>query len=706
MPTFQNQNLPHKPSRTEVLFTPRSIALVGASTEPHKWGHHIARHLLLGAAQRRIFLLNPRGGTIDGVEIYPSLSALPEIPDCLTVVIPAASTEAIVLEALDLGVRGFCIMTGGFGEVSLDGKATERRIAGAVKAKGGVLIGPNCVGYQDSAEKIYATRILYPEGPIGVVSQSGLVTHDLSRYALARKTGFSRALNLGNQADLELSEAVESFEKHRGTKALIVYCEDLRDGRAFLQAAARVRKSGIPIILLTVGASEAAARSALSHTGALVTPMDAMDAACKRAGILRVETAREAVDLADALCKLGTPAACRRIGIVTDGGGLGSLAAELLSLAGLEIPVLSAPLQHRLKEASGPRAGTSNPVDMAGEADYNLGAYAQVVANLLASEEVDAVLLSGYFGGYSAQDNDSARAETRAARDMVAVAKSTSKPLLVHSLYPDFATGDALREGGVPVFRDLEGAVGTLRHLAVTPSDPRIPKLAKRLETGPIPTEYWEVRGMMQRVGIPFPEGALVTSSDSAAAVANRTGYPVVAKATSLLHKSDQGGVKLGLNSEDAVRSAYRDLTSRFPHSHIAIEHQAPVNQGIELLVGARVDTHLGPLVTVAIGGIFAEIIAQSATDLAPLSHQDARALILSLKSSSMLTGARGRPVLDVDAAAEIVVAVAELATGLRDRIESLEANPVLVLEDRAIALDARLIPTLKCDTSAVEHTT
>jgi acetate---CoA ligase (ADP-forming) len=681
--------------RVEALFSPRSIALVGASTERHKWGNYIARHLLLGEAKRKIFLVNPRSGDIDGVATYPSLDALPETPDCLVVVVPPEPAEVSVMEALRMGVKGFCIMTGGFGEVSAEGRAAERRIAGAIREKGGVLIGPNCVGYQDSAERIYATRILYPEGPIGVVSQSGLITHDLSRYAIAQKTGFSRALNLGNQADLDLAEAVGSFVGHESTRALIVYCEDLGDGRAFLQAAAEMRMRGVPVVLLTVGASEAAARSALSHTGALVTPMDAMDAACRAAGIIRAETAREAVALADALSRFATTSRGRRVGIVTDGGGLGSLSSELVSLAGLEVPPLSATLQTELKSASGPRAGTSNPVDMAGEADYDVAAYGRVISRLLGSDEVDIVLLSAYFGGYSGQDDAIGRAETTAAGTMVEAVASTGKPLVVHSLYPDFGTGDALRAGGVPVYRDLESAVAVAKGLAGSDITPSLPELSALKAEAPPPTAYWDVRCLLKGKGVAFPDGALVCSVAEALMFADREGYPVVLKAASLLHKSDLGGVKLGLASPEALTAAFEDIRSRFPDSLIAVELQAPVADGVELLIGSRIDSHLGPLVTVAMGGIFAEIIAQSATALAPITHEAARELILSLKASPLLTGARGRPKLDIDSAAAVVVAISEVAEGLRDRIDSVELNPVLVLRDGAMALDARLIASV-----------
>ncbi len=683
------------------LFDPRSIALIGASTAPHKWGNHIARHLLRGAGRRRVYLVNPRGGTIDGVDTVKSLADISEVPECLLIVVAPEAAETAVMEGLRLGAKAFCVMTAGFGEISAEGKAAEERMAKAVRGAGAVLLGPNIVGFQDSAAELYATRIVYPEGPIGVVSQSGLVTHDLSRYAAAQKTGFSRALNLGNQADIGLADAVRSFDGHSATKALIVYCEDMRDGRCFLSAAAKVRASGIPVILLTVGASEAAARSALSHTGALVTPMDAVDAACKAAGILRVNSTREAIAVADALSKLGGAPSRSRVGIVTDGGGLGSLSSEQVSFSGLDMPVLSDALQTRLKDVSGPRVGTSNPVDLAGEADYETAVYARVVAEMLRSDELDAVLVSAYFGGYSAQDDDVARAEAEAAKAMADVAQDTGKPLILHTLYPDFATGDTLRDRGIPVQRDLDSAVHALHHVLTRPVPQTIPALPNAILDNPVPTDYWSTRNYFFDRGVCFPEGALVATESGVTETGTRLGFPLVMKAADLLHKSDEGGVKLGLANENEVKVAFLDLRHRFPKSKITLERQLPLDDGVELLIGARIDGHLGPLITIALGGVYTEILAQSATALAPVTHQQALELIQSLKGAAILNGARGRPPLDVDAAAAIAVAVAAAACEMRNHIDAVELNPVLVLPEGAFALDARIIPATGLASSA-----
>jgi len=676
------------------LFEPRSVALVGASTQSHKWGHFIARHLLAPEAAHKIWLINPTGGEIMGVATVPTLSALPEAPDVVIIVVPPTAAEAAVHEALDLGSRAFCIMTGGFGESSAEGLAAQDRIVEAINSHGGVLLGPNCVGYQDSGSQLFATRILYPEGPIGVVSQSGLVTHDLSRYAKEFDTGFSRALNLGNQADFQLSDALESFIGHAPTRAVIVYCEDMRSGRAVLSNATRLRASGRPVILLTVGASQAAARSALSHTGALVTEMVVMDTACRDAGIIRVHSTKEAIAIADCIARLGFTSKGKRVGILTDGGGMGSLAAERLSLAGLDVVELSADLQRQLKDVIGPRAGTGNPIDMAGEADYDVLRYARAVETMLGSDELDAVVVSAFFGGYAygEQDTKTVQMEREAAMMMADACTRSGKPLIVHSVYSECATGQLLRERGVPVHRDLDTAVSAILAISADVRMRDIPLLPDPEAQSALPDGYWNLRALMMESGVPFPDGMITKNAEEAVSFAKRSGYPVVAKAIGLLHKSDSGGVKLNLKEAGMLRSAVNELMAAFPTSPISVERQAPVADGVELLVGAKVDPHLGPVVTVAMGGIFVELLSQSATALAPISEDDATDLILSLPGAAILQGVRGQPKLDVAAAAKILSKVSRFAAQYASQIEAVELNPVLVLPDRAIALDARVV--------------
>jgi acyl-CoA synthetase (NDP forming) len=682
-----------KQKALEHFFQPRSAVLVGASSKRGKWGNHVGRNLLKGNGQVDIFFVNPNGGELGGLPIHRSLHDLPSVPQLAVIALPAAATEAAVRDCLGMGIRNFVVMSGGFSETGPEGAGIERGIVTLVKGADGLLLGPNCIGFQDSASGAYPTRVLYPEGRIGIVSQSGLVTHEMSQYARCLGLGYSRAINLGNQAVIELADAVACFEGHAQTDVLAIYCEGLRNGRRVLQAAERVRKSGIHVVLLTVGASEAAARSALSHTGAMVSGLDAVDAGCEAAGIFRAETAKETIALAACLASQGARVSEKRLGIVTDGGGLGSLSAEAASRAGLVVPELSPGLRNRLKSVSGPRIVSANPVDTAGEADMDMAMYARLVNVLLESDEVDGVLLTGHFGANARTDSDLGRAEVDAAVTMADTRDRTGQPFIVHSIYPDFASGHTLRRLGVPTFRDLEDAVAGLHAMLSPPAARGVPALGPTsVERGALDDSYWTARGILKSAGIEFPEARMVAGEAEALAFANNHGYPVVAKAVGLLHKSDLGGVRLGLADAASLSRAVRDLTEAFPDSPITVESQLDTSEGVEILVGGRVDPQMGPLVTVALGGIFAEILADTSTALAPVTRDHARSMVHRLKGAALLSGPRGRKPVDIDALADIIVAVSIKVSELRERIDSIEINPVLVRSDGAFALDARCI--------------
>ena len=328
------------------------------------------------------------------------------------------------------------IVAGGFSETDELGKEREERIATLIQSHGARLFGPNCIGLHDASANFHPGRILYPNGPIGLVSQSGIIAHDLSRYCAQYDTGFSRVINLGNQADVDLNDGITSFIGHEPTRALIVYCEDLIDGRQFVRSAADVIGSGIPVILLTIGESTAASNSAKSHTGALVSDIAVVDAACSAAGIHRVHTIDEAFYLAHSFSVICHQPQGQRVGILSDGGGLATLAAETLSRAGLHIPEFSDQLKAKITSVSGQRTTTSNPVDLAGEADQDISIYAAVADTLLRSGKIDCLFFSGCLGYYANHIEAFAEQERQVARDMVQSAQSAGCPAFIHSLYP------------------------------------------------------------------------------------------------------------------------------------------------------------------------------------------------------------------------------------------------------------------------------
>ena len=419
------------------LFEPRSLAVVGVSADPGKWGYWFARDAVRGAHRRTVHLVGRSGGEVHGQPLYRSLAELPESPELVVLSVPAASLEAAVDEALAAGARALVAVAAGLGELGPDGAARERAIVARVREAGAVLLGPNCLGVFDAAGELDLASNPLPSGPVGFVSQSGNIALETGLLLADLGLGFSRLASVGNQADLDITDVLLDLARHDGTKVIGVYCEDFRDGRAFAEAA---RTAGKPVILLTVGRTDAAVRAARSHTGALTSSLDTVDAACRVAGVHRVDTPRRLVDAAQALLAEQRPRG-RRVAVVGDGGGYGAVASDLLGARGLELPVLPAETQATLRADLPPTAATANPVDLAGGGEQDTFTFSRSTRTLLESGAVDAVLFTAYFGGYSSLSDELRDREVAVAEELAAAARETGRPLVVHTMYWDAPPG-------------------------------------------------------------------------------------------------------------------------------------------------------------------------------------------------------------------------------------------------------------------------
>jgi acetate---CoA ligase (ADP-forming) len=671
------------------LFDPRSVAVIGASDDPAKWGHWLGRGALRGEGRRSVFLVNRNGGEVLGRPAYASVADLPEPPELVVLTVPAVGFAQAVDDALSAGARALIGITAGLGERGGEQQLRERELAARVREAGAVLVGPNCLGVYDAlAELELASNELVP-GSIGLISQSGNLALEIGRLAESAGLGFSRFVSLGNQADLEAAELVEAFAEHEPTLAIALYCEDFRDGRVFARAAAA---AGKPVLLLTVGASEASARAARSHTGALVSDTAAIDAACRAAGIYRVRTPKELVDLAQGLLARKPPRG-PRTAIVADGGGHGVVTTDLAIGAGLELPLLSDELSAELAGTLPSTAATRNPVDFAGGGEQDISNFERVCTALLASGEVDTVLLTGYFGGYSAYADEFLDQEVDVARKLVGAVDETGGALFVHTMYWDSPPAAALRDGDIPVYREVEAATSALARLALaTASRGVVPELPA--PSPPMTGDgYWDARAVLEGAGVAFAPARRAADLAEAVAAADELGYPVVVKALGRLHKSDAGGVALGIADRSELERTVADMTDRLHPVAFSVEQMAPLGEGVELIVGARRDRRFGPIALVGFGGLYAEILEDTAVALAPTGAGKAAELVRSLRGAPLLTGARNRPPLDVEAAARALVSVSEVAAA-HPEIDEVEVNPLLVLPDGAYALDARVVLT------------
>ena len=669
------------------LFEPESLAIVGVSADPGKWGYWFARDAAQGVHRRRVYFVGRSGGEVHGMPVYRSLGELPEAPELVVLSVPADGLEEAVDDSLAAGARALVAIAAGFAELGEEGAARERALVERVRAAGAALVGPNCLGLVDGGAELQLASTPLPAGPVGFVSQSGNVLLEIGLLLEDYGLGFSRAVSIGNQADVDATELVSALGEHEATRVIGVYCEDFLDGRAFVEAA---RSAGKPVVLLTVGRTEAGSRAAKSHTGALTSGRDAVEAACRAAGIHLVDTPRGLVDVVQALLAPYRPRG-RRIAVIGDGGGYGALACDLLSGGGVELPVLSERTQGELRAVLPPTAPTANPVDLAGAGEQDVMSFARSTRVLLEAADVDAVLFTAYFGGYSTLSDEMREREVAVAELLAAAVVETGKPLVVHTMYSSSPAADALRAAGVPTYRVIESAVDGVAAL-VAGAMPKPPLHPLPQPATPLTdADYNAARAALAAGGIPFGAARTVLGRDEALAAAIEVGYPVVVKALGRLHKSDAGGVVLGLRDEQALAAALDDLVARLAPESFSIEAAEDASAGFELLVGARRDPRFGPLVVVGAGGIHAEVLRDTAVALAPVDEAQAEELVRSLAAAPLLTGARGRPALDVAAAAQAVAALSRFAAA-HPEVAEVEINPLLVLAEGTIGLDARIV--------------
>jgi acetate---CoA ligase (ADP-forming) len=670
------------------LFSPRSVAVLGASNDEGKWGNWLGRGALRGASRRPVFLVNRRGGEILGREAFRSLADLPAPPELVVVALPSAALPDAFEDAVAAGARAVVAISGGEEEGDAGGPR-DRALAERARATGVLLLGPNCLGVFDEGEGLELVPNPFPAGTMGLLSQSGNLALELATLAPRAGLGFSRFVSLGNQADLGPAELMLDLARHEPTRLIALYCEDFGDGRALADAARTAVEARKPVLLLTVSGREATARAVRSHTGALASDARAIDAACRAGGIERVRSPRELVDVALAL-SAGTPPRGRRVGIVADGGGHGAVAAELALDAGLSVPGLSAATTGRLRELLPRRAGSGNPIDLAGGGERDVWTFSRTADALFESGDVDAVLVTGYFGGYGAYSADLGDDEVDVARALARSAAEPGRTLVVHTMYPDTPAARELAAGGVPLYDAVERAVVALARATGRRPPAGVPPLPPP-EAPLVSADYAAARRVLEGAGLAFAQARTVSTLGEAREAAANLGFPVVLKGLGALHKSEAGAVEAGIADERDLDRAFGDLEARLSPPAWSVEEMADTARGVELLLGVRWDARFGPIAVVGLGGVHAEVLDDVAVALAPVDEPEAEGLILSLRGAPMLLGARGRPALDVTAAARALARLSAFGAA-HPEVSELEVNPLLVLPRGAIGLDARMV--------------
>lgn len=668
-----------------VFNDPASVAVVGASDDPAKWGYWLARGALSGNHRRAVDLVNRAGSDVLGHSSVPSLSRLRQVPELVTLAVPATSIAAVVDEGLTLGVRGFLSITARIPD--------EADLAGRIRAAGARLIGGNSLGIYDADSELSLAWGHFFPGPVAIVTQSGQLGSELAIRLRREGIGVSRFVSVGNQSDVTATEILRELATHDSTEIIALYLEGFSSGVELFETLRLLRAAGKPTLLLTVGASTASARLARSHTGSMTADTDLVDAVCRASGVLRVRTPAELVDVARGFLTVRGVAG-RSIAIAGDSGGQCGVAADVATEGGLLVAVLDEQTESRLAATVPEDAACENPVDLAGSGEADLRVYASVVEDLLDDPGIETVVLTGYFGLYSEDTPSLAETELQVAHRIGAAAQDRGKAVVVHTMAPHGLVATALRTAGVPVVGSIERAIRTVRglsalHLTPPGAAQKGPVLEQSAEPG-----YWPARALLQSAGVRLPAARHIGEADDLSGIAAVLTPPFVLKAGWIEHKTEQDAVVLGLHDETALRAAFTEMHSRLGDGEYVVEEQDTRPHCVEMIVGARRDSALGPVVVVGMGGTEAEVWKDVAIECAPIDTDRALAMLQRLRCAPLLRAFRGRPAVDTAALAGIVAAISQLIS-TREDLTEVELNPVRVSAQGALAVDALVVRSL-----------
>lgn len=692
------------------IFDPLSVAVVGASNDSGKWGHQLARGALTGSLRRQVHFVNTSGRDVLGQRTYPSLAALPNQPELVVLTIPLTRFEETVDEALALGARAFLVVNSGFAESGPEGRARQHALADKLRSHGALLVGPNCMGVIDTATNLELAwtqagdRPLIP-GPVTVISQSGNVGIEIVLALRDRGVGLARFVAVGNQAVLSVVDFVRSAIEHEATRVIALYVEEFQRPRWLFAALAQAVAAGKRVVLIAPR-GEAAARAAASHTGALTSGAAIVESVCRDAGVVVARTLGEAIDVAEVGAKVSR-LGDGRAAVVSDGGGHAVLACDVLGDEGLDVPPFSSKLQSQLRDALSPTSFVVNPIDLAA-ASTRADAFGAAATLVAESGESDVLVITGGFGSIGESVPGVKAAEVESAQRLMRSANAAGLPVLVHTMFPVSEVTAVLRSGGAIVKTDLASGAHALSRVLMTDRDPRSPIEDEpgRPSVPATPFGYFHSRAALVAAGLTFPAAVEVSSVEEAVAAAADLRYPVALKATDLLHKSDAGGVALGLSTAEALRRAWGAMQAS-THSRLYSVEQMVVAAGTtELIVGARYEPAFGPVVLVGAGGIAAEVHADIQLVLWPASRDKVRRSINDLSMGPILRGYRGSAARDVEAVIDAVIAVATVLCS-SNSIKDVEVNPLMVGPAGAVALDARIVcgqPGFGLLESAVAH--
>lgn len=695
----------------DYFFKPKSVAVIGASTDPDKLGYAVLENLVEGGyAQRgKVYPINPHAEKILGYEVFSSVKEVPGEIELAVIVIPYTYVPDVLRECGEKGIPAVVVISAGFREAGMEGLERELELIDIAEEHGIRLVGPNCLGIIDTFTPLNASFSAGtpPKGPMAFMSQSGALGTAILDWAQAGRLGLSKFVSLGNKADVSEIDLMKAWVDDPDTNVILMYSEGLPNGQEFIKVAREITRK-IPLVAVKSGVTESGSRAVSSHTGSLAGSEQAYQAAFQQAGVLRAEDMASLFDMALAL---GYQPLLKnnRIAIVTNAGGPGILATDALEHRGMSLSRLEVETIQNLEQYLPDAASAANPVDVLGDARANR--YEFALKAVSEDPNVDGLLVVL---------TPQAMTEIGATAEAVGkISQEIDKPIMGCFM------GEAKVESGIEVLRKYnvpnysfpERAALAFRAMA----DYREIRLRPQPKFETFDVDQQSVRDLLERVksedrysigdleawdileayGIRIPKSKLAESQDQAVEYAAEIGYPVVLKITSpdILHKTDVGGVKVGLESPEEVRDAFELMLYRaeryLPEAEVwgcQVQEMAPPG-GLEVLIGMNRDPQFGPLITFGLGGIYVEALKDVTFRVAPFSRKEAQAMLEEIRASSLLEGVRGEPPVDKDSIVEILMRIGQLVQQFPE-IAELDINPLIVYPEGqgAIAIDMRLV--------------
>lgn len=692
----------------EQFFSPKSVAVIGASREPGKLGSQILSNILSGQYPGKVYPVNPKATEISGLKCYPDVSSIPDIPDLAIVVVPAKIVCSVIEECGKKGTKAAIVISAGFKESGDEGRKREQELVNVAKKYGCRIIGPNCLGIIDTYSDLNVSfaPVMPGKGSIAFISQSGALISAVLDWSRKQKIGFSRIISMGNMADVSESELIEACAEDERTKVILFYVEGVKDGKEFINRVSKITTKK-PVIAIKAGLTGSGSKAASSHTGSLAGMAEAYSAAFKKTGVLQVAHMEELFDLSLAFA-YQPPIKGDRIAIITNAGGPAVIATDAVEKQGLKIAPLSEQTMKTLKENLPPAANTHNPVDVLGDATEQ--GYKIALDNVMKDNAVDGIVVIL-----------TPQTITRPLETAHVVVENANryKKTVVTSFMGGVSVEvaiDFLRQSRIPNYEFPERAVRALRGMVDYAKIVQREKSQSTVQgidrekateifesvkkSGVKNLTDFQAREIFEAYGVKGPKRYLAKDAMSAVEYANKIGYPVVAKIVSpdILHKTESGGVRINIMDASEMEKAFNDIITSvknyLPSARIeGIEIQEMVKGIQEIIIGVKKDVQFGHLIMFGLGGIFVEALKDVTFGIVPVDREEASDMIKEIKSYKLLTGFRKLPEADIPSIVDTILRVSKLCEHFPE-IKELDINPLIVKSkgNGVTMVDARII--------------